>query len=59
MKTFSLLLRYWSLIREVLEFLDIAFKATADGKVSNAERSELMKAFWEIIDLAKVSQASR
>ena len=41
------------MVQQILEFVEVAVKATADGKVNPKERSALMKEFWDIINTAK------
>ena len=49
----KLVIKYWGMVQQILEFAEVAVKATADGKVSTKERSTLMKEFWDIINTAK------
>ena len=41
------------MVQQILEFAEVAVKATADGKITQKEKSELMKEFWDIINTAK------
>jgi hypothetical protein len=49
----KLVIKYWDMVQQVLEFVEVAVKATADGKITQKEKSELMKEFWDIINTAK------
>ena len=49
----KLVIKYWGMVQQILEFVEVAVKATADGKVNPNERSALMKEFWDIINTAK------
>ena len=49
----KLVIKYWGMVQQVLEFVEVAVKATADGKISQKEKSLLMKEFWDIINTAK------
>ena len=49
----KLVIKYWGMVQQVLEFVEVAVKATADGKITQKEKSELMKEFWDIINTAK------
>ena len=53
LKKVRLVIKYWGMVQQILEFAEVAVKATADGKVSTKERSALMKEFWDIINTAK------
>ena len=41
------------MVQQILEFAEVAVKATADGKITQKEKSALMKEFWDIINTAK------
>ena len=49
----KLVIKYWGMVQQILEFAEVAVKATADGKISQKEKSLLMKEFWDIINTAK------
>ena len=49
----KLVIKYWGMVQQVLEFVEVAVKATADGKITKKEQSELMTQFWDIINTAK------
>tara|TARA_Y100000296_G_scaffold39640_1_gene45741 strand:+ start:86 stop:262 length:177 start_codon:yes stop_codon:yes gene_type:complete len=49
----KLVIKYWGMVQQILEFAEVAVKATADGKITQKEKSELMKEFWDIINTAK------
>ena len=53
LKKIKLVMKYWGMVQQVLEFVEVAVKATADGKITQKEKSELMKEFWDIINTAK------
>tara|TARA_R100001086_G_C11735819_1_gene231036 strand:+ start:342 stop:518 length:177 start_codon:yes stop_codon:yes gene_type:complete len=53
LKKIKLVIKYWSMVQQILEFAEVAVKATADGKITQKEKSELMKEFWDIINTAK------
>tara|TARA_R100000963_G_C4547398_1_gene41839 strand:- start:251 stop:427 length:177 start_codon:yes stop_codon:yes gene_type:complete len=53
LKKIKLVMKYWGMVQQVLEFVEVAVKATADGKISQKEKSLLMKEFWDIINTAK------
>ena len=48
----KLVIKYWGMVQQILEFAEVAVKATADGKISQKEKSLLMKEFWDIINTA-------
>jgi isochorismate hydrolase len=49
----KLVIKYWGMVQQILEFAEVAVKATADGKITQKEKSALMKEFWDIINTAK------
>ena len=49
----KLVIKYWDMVQQILEFAEVAVKATADGKITQKEKSALMKEFWDIINTAK------
>jgi len=53
LKKIKLVMKYWGMVQQVLEFVEVAVKATADGKISQKEKSLLMTEFWDIINTAK------
>jgi hypothetical protein len=53
LKKIKLVMKYWGMVQQILEFVEVAVKATADGKISQKEKSLLMTEFWDIINTAK------
>ena len=49
----KLVIKYWGMVQQILEFSEVDVKATADGKITQKEKSALMKEFWDIINTAK------
>tara|TARA_R110000787_G_scaffold120424_4_gene231359 strand:+ start:2067 stop:2270 length:204 start_codon:yes stop_codon:yes gene_type:complete len=52
-KIFKFAMDNVSAIDEVIDLIEECKKATADGKISNAERSVLMKKYWNLINALK------
>ena len=55
-----MLFTYWSLFKkyqhvlpEVIELIDTAVKAVEDKKITKAEKSALMKEYWNVINTIK------
>ena len=53
LKKIKLVMKYWGMVQQILEVVEVAVKATADGKISQKEKSLLMTEFWDIINTAK------